>query len=475
MLFNSWNFLLFFPIVTILYYLFSHPYRWAILLLASCVFYMVYVLSYILILFLLILVDYAAGLLIEFSRPQYKKFFLIASILSTTSVLFIFKYFNFINSNISQLAALLHWHYSYTALQLLLPIGLSFHTFQSLSYVIEVYKGHQKAEKHLGIYALYVLFYPQLVAGPIERPQHMLPQFHAKQTFDVERVIEGLILMAWGLFKKVVIADNLAIMVSLVYDHPTQFHGIQLIVATLFFSIQVYCDFSGYTDIARGAARVMGFDLTLNFNHPYIAKSLSEFWRRWHISLSTWLRDYIYTPIVLSKRYWGVWGAVFALMITFAISGLWHGASWTFVIWGLLHGVGLSLETLTTRFRKKYFKYIPSIIYSTLCLITTFSFVSFTYIFFRAQCFSDAWYVIHHLLDKSCLNDFAIWAVLDKRLAMYVIPLLFLVEFFQRRLTFKQLFGTPWWVRWPFYYSMASSMIMFGQWFVPRQFIYFQF
>lgn len=476
MLFNSWDFLIFFPVVTFLYFIFAHRYRWFILLVASCIFYMVYVPKYILILALLIIVDYSAGIMIERSSPRYKKLFLIMSILGTCSVLFLFKYFNFVNANLTQLATFLHWKYSYTSLQLLLPIGLSFHTFQSLSYVIEVFKGEQKAEKNLGIYALYVMFYPQLVAGPIERPQNMLPQFHQKHSFDYQKAADGLILMAWGLFKKVVIADNFSTMVSTVYSQPTHYQGMVLIIATLLFSIQIYCDFSGYTDIARGAARVMGFELMVNFDHPYIARSLSEFWRRWHISLSSWLRDYIYTPIVIKNRYWGIWGAVFALMITFSVSGVWHGASWTFVIWGLLHGVGISIETLTAKFRKKYFKKIPVSFYSMSSLIVTFGFVSFTYIFFRAQTVSDAFYIVKNLLVKPDWQQiFTVWPLNDVLFALSLVVLLQVIEYCQRDKTVQSLLQTPWWFRWPAYYSLISTMIIWGQWFIPRQFIYFQF
>jgi alginate O-acetyltransferase complex protein AlgI len=476
MLFNSWDFLLFFTVVTTLYYLFSHRYRWFILLTASCFFYMVYIPSYILVLAFLILIDYSMGLMIEKATAHHKKYYLITSIVSMCSVLFSFKYFNFFNENLVQLATLLHWNYSFTALQLLLPIGLSFHTFQGLSYVIEVYKGHQKAERNLGIYALYIMFYPQLVSGPIERPQNMLPQFHEQKSFDYHRVVSGLILMAWGLFKKVVIADSLAVLVATVYDQPSHFQSAVLITATLFFAVQIYCDFSGYTDIARGAARVMGFNLTLNFDHPYAATSLTDFWRRWHISLSSWLRDYIYTPIVLRKRYWGIWGMVYALMITFIISGIWHGASWTFVIWGLLHGLGLSYEILTAKFRNKYFKYIPRWIYSSLGTLVTFSFVCFTYIFFRAKNISDGFYIATHLFETtSWINPMIAWPQQDAITAKWLIFTLFAIEYLQRRKILWTFIQIRWWLRWPAYYSLMASMMALGQWFSPQQFIYFQF
>lgn len=476
MLFNSWHFLLFFPIVTALYFLFSHPYRWFILLVASCVFYMAFVPKYLLILGFLILMDYTAALMIDRAAPSHKKLFLILSIVSTCSVLFVFKYFNFFTDNLAQIAAFFHWSYVPPSIQWLLPIGLSFHTFQSLSYVIEVYKGEQKVERNLGIYALYVMFYPQLVAGPIERPQHMLHQFRQKHSFDYQRVVEGLLLMTWGLFKKVVIADNLAVLVSQVYSQPMTYHAEALLLATVFFSIQIYCDFSGYTDIARGAAKVMGFDLSVNFNYPYIAQSLSDFWRRWHISLSSWLRDYVFTPITVNRRYWGVWGAVYALMITFAISGIWHGASWTFVVWGLLHGIGLSLEALTTKLRKKYTRHLPAKFYAGLSLVFTFSFVTLSYVFFRAQNIHDALYIISHIFGPFHWEAIpTVWHMKRVYFSIGVVILLQSVEFLQRRITFKDLFQLQWWYRWPLYYATVGTMFLTGQWFTARQFIYFQF
>jgi len=299
MLFNSLEFLIFFPVVTLLYFLLPHRHRWWMLLAASCGFYMMFIPKYIIILAVTIIIDYVAGILAEKPdlSPHKRKSILTISILSTCLVLFIFKYFNFFNTNFAHLAALLHWNYPIAALKLALPIGLSFHTFQSLSYVIEVYCGRQKAEHHFGIYSLYVMFYPQLVAGPIERPQNLLHQFYAKHAFDYQRVTDGLKLMVWGLFKKVVIADRLAIAVNTVYNDPHSFTGIPLIIATAFFAFQIYCDFSGYSDIAIGAAQVMGFRLMDNFNRPYFAKSIPEFWKRWHISLSTWFRDYLYIPL----------------------------------------------------------------------------------------------------------------------------------------------------------------------------------
>ncbi len=391
MLFNSFSFLLFFPIVTAVYFLTPHKYRWAFLLVASCVFYMAFIPYYILILFTAIGIDYYAGMKIEDTEDAKKrKLYLVLSIVSTSLLLVVFKYFNFFNANFKDIAEFLHWNYSIGFLSIALPVGLSFHTFQSLSYVIEVYRKKQKAERHLGIYSLYVMFYPQLVAGPIERPQNLLHQFHEKHEFDYLRLRAGLQRMLWGFFKKVVIADNLAMYVGLVFGNPEHYSGSALLLASVFFAFQIYCDFSGYSDIALGSAQVMGFKLMENFKVPYGATTVTEFWRRWHISLSSWIRDYIFFPLSMGWRKMGKLGIVCATMVTFAFAGLWHGASWLFVFFGLLHGVALSLELLTSRWRSKISSFFPDIFSSIFGRLYVFSFWTASLVFFRAGTFSDA-------------------------------------------------------------------------------------
>ncbi|MFI5205707.1 MAG: MBOAT family O-acyltransferase, partial [Candidatus Paceibacterales bacterium] len=387
MLFNSLEFLLFFPIVTTLYYFLPHKFRWLLLLVASCLFYAAAIPVYLFVLFTLIIIDYFSAILIEQYQGKFKKLFLIISIVSMCSALFVFKYFNFFVTNLDAFARVFHWNLPITTLQLLLPIGLSFHTFQSLSYVIEVYRGNQKAERNFGIYALYVMFYPQLVAGPIERPYNLLHQFHEEHTFDYQRVVDGLKLMAWGMFKKVVIADRLALLVNQVYGNPHDFSGPLLIIATFFFAFQIYCDFSGYTDIAIGAAQVMGFRLMDNFNRPYFSKSIAEFWKRWHISLSSWFRDYVYIPLggnrVSDQRLY------FNLSLTFLISGLWHGANRTCFVWGALNGFYIIISLATYNFRRKFVHLITldrhPIIHKFFKMVLTFTLVCFGWIFFRAK------------------------------------------------------------------------------------------
>jgi alginate O-acetyltransferase complex protein AlgI len=296
MLFNSLQFAVFFPVVTLLYFALPHRWRGAMLLGASCLFYMAFVPAYIAILGVTILIDYVAGIRIEATEGARRRLWLILSIVSTCAVLFVFKYFDFFNDTIALAARAMGMEYAVPALQLLLPVGLSFHTFQSLSYVIEVYERRQRAEHDFGLYALYVMFYPQLVAGPIERPQNLLHQFREVHRFEYGRVVAGLQLMAWGLVKKVVVADRLAELANRVYDAPRQFTGLPLVIGTVAFAFQIYCDFSGYSDIAIGSAQVMGFDLMKNFDRPYTARSISDFWRRCNSSLSTWFRDFVYVP-----------------------------------------------------------------------------------------------------------------------------------------------------------------------------------
>lgn len=377
MLFNSIEFIIFFPLVTILYFLLPHKFRWVHLLFASCIFYAAFIPAYLFVLFFLIAIDYTAGLLIE--KQANKKRWLIISIIANISLLSIFKYYDFFISNVNDLSGshfiLLKW---------LLPIGLSFHTFQSMSYTIEVYRGRQKAIRHPGYYALYVMFYPQLVAGPIERPQNLLPQFFRQQTFSSQKLYEGLRLMAWGFFKKLVIADRIGQYADVVFNHPQHAGSFSVWLGVLFFSIQIYADFSGYSDIAIGAARCMGIDLSINFNRPYQSKNIREFWKRWHISLSSWFMDYVYIPLGGNRK--GRFRKNLNLLITFILSAVWHGAGWTFVIWGLLHGI----YSMLYNGLKNYFTRLPRFI---AWLITSIS-VSFAWIFFRANDVNNAWQVI---------------------------------------------------------------------------------
>lgn len=475
MLFNSFEFVFFFIAILITYFLLPHKYRWILLLSGSCYFYMAFVPVYILILGFTIVVDYIAGILIEGAEGRKRKIYLIISLIANIGVLAVFKYYNFFNDSLGSILNNIGYQNHLPYLDILLPIGLSFHTFQAMSYTIEVYRGNQEAERHFGIYSLYVMFFPQLVAGPIERPQNILPQMHSKHEFDYYRVVSGLRLMLWGFFKKLVVADRLAIYVNSVYGHPDLHNGTSVAVATLFFSIQVYCDFSGYSDIAIGCARIMGYDLMINFKRPYFAKSISEFWSRWHISLSTWFRDYLYIPLGgnrVSKIRWYV-----NLMIVFFVSGIWHGANYTFIIWGVLHGAYAIFGHLLKPYRERVmenFDISPSIerffsIFFNLLL------VAFAWIFFRAASLEDAFSLIENFQSfgqKPFLGD----GISNLAHCILAISLLFLIEykmeyFGQRFNVFTHKLA---WVRWSSLVVAIFIIILFGV-FSGGQFIYFQF
>ena len=490
MLFNSFEFLVFFPIVTAVYFVLVPRWRWLWVLAASCYFYMAFRPVYILILAGTITVDYFAGLLIERAQGPTRKWWLVASIVANVGVLAFFKYFNFLNDNAHAAAAAVGSQWPVPHLSILLPIGLSFHTFQSLSYTIEVYRGRQVAERRFGIFALYVMFYPQLVAGPIERPQNLLRQFHEAHPFDHAQVRSGLLLMAWGMFKKVVIADRLAPFVNTVYDSPAGWPGISLLVATFFFAFQIYCDFSGYSDIALGSAQVMGFRLMRNFDSPYLSTSVGDFWRRWHISLSSWFRDYVYIPLGGShsprvRRY-------INLLVTFLLSGLWHGANWTYVIWGGLNGLYLVIEQVlgwapSSRKERQQVAWGP--LRKVVGWVITFSAICLSWIFFRARTLHDALYVVRHLGDglgsvwshATDLPYIRFYVMMRQSkseflLATSLIVLLMATEAINRKVPLRAtLESKPTPIRWFAYYGLVAAVIFLGAFNSVQQFIYFQF
>ena len=472
MLFNSFHFLfVYFPLVTGLYFMTPERQRWILLLLASCYFYMAFIPAYVLILFAVILLDYGAGLLIEGARGRRRKALLILSLLANLGFLGVFKYYNFFNANLVDLCTSLGLDYRGYRLDIVLPIGLSFHTFQSMAYTIEVYRGRFQAERHLGIYALYVLFFPQLVAGPIERPESLLVQLRKSFGPDAARIASGLKLMVWGLFKKVVIADRLSLYVNPVYGDPTAFLGAPLMIATVFFAFQIYCDFSGYSDIAIGVARILGYHLRLNFNRPYLAASMTEFWRRWHISLSTWFRDYVYIPLGGNRS--APWRWYVNLAITFLLSGLWHGANWTFVVWGLVHGLYLMVSVLRTRIWPGY--RIPHL----LGVLGTFVLACLAWVFFRARTLGDATYVLANMLPLGPLGleDLALGRTADFFLSCQLIAVLLLVHGAEERTgkNVVELVGERGaGERWLTYLVVLLAVVFLGR-FSDAEFIYFQF
>ena len=463
MLFNSIQFILFFVVVTILYFDLPHRFRWLLLLIASCYFYMVFKPVYIAILGFTIVVDYFAGILIEQSKGNRKRLFLIASLIANIGVLGTFKYWNFINQNITDFLGLSGTENPLPFLDILLPVGLSFHTFQAMSYTIEVYRGHQNAERHFGIYSLYVMFYPQLVAGPIERPQNLLHQFREEHTWNVDRFRKGFSQMLWGFFKKVVIADRLSVFVNEVYGDWSHMSGANLWLAVVFFSFQIYCDFSGYSDIAIGSARIMGFDLMTNFNKPYFARSVEEFWKRWHISLSTWFRDYLYIPLGGNRH--GVLRRYINLTIIFLVSGIWHGAGWNFMLWGALHAAFVVIELVyRSRFGKAR---IPDFVK----MVLTFFVVSIAWIFFRTPSTEQSFGIIQLLFGGADFGVISSSAMNSAEIILSV--LLILVLLIIEKMDLRLRLNSTW------SFATMSSVVIFVIYllgvFNQEQFIYFQF
>ena len=409
MLFNSLEFAIFLPIVFFLFWFAAAGktrLQNFILLVSSCIFYMFLIPEYILVLFLAIVVDYFAGIWIERISGPKRKLLLWLSIITTCLILFVFKYFNFFVTNYNSLASLLGWNYSIEILKIALPIGLSFHTFQSLSYVIDVYRNEQKAEKDFLTYSVYVMFFPQLVAGPIERAANLLPQFHATKNFNLQMASDGMRQILWGLFTKCVIADSCAIYVNAVFqNHNNESLG-SLWLSAFLFSIQIYGDFAGYSNMALGTAKLFGFKLMKNFDYPLFSRDIAEFWRRWHISLTTWFRDYVYKPLGGNKI--SLSRTLRNTMIVFLISGFWHGANWTYVAWGAMHAVFL-MPLLIAKKNRRYFDIIANdgklpTWREFLGLAFTFTQVAFALIIFRSPNISEAFSYISGLFSPERLG-----------------------------------------------------------------------
>jgi alginate O-acetyltransferase complex protein AlgI len=488
MKFNSIAFLLFFPIIVTAFFNLPHRWRWVLLLGASYLFYASWNSKYIVVLFAMTAIGYFSGWLLETQDGlPARRLILTVSLLASLGVLFFFKYFDLSNRALQALFDQWGILHLIPRFNILLPLGISYFTFQTMSYTLDVYRGVVKPEKHAGLYALFIAFFPHVTAGPIARASQLLPQFHTKHQPDYEQIVSGLQRMAWGFFKKLVIADRLAFVVNAVYGDPTAFAGFPLILATYAFAFQVYCDFSGYADIAIGAARLMGFQLQENFNQPYYAQSIPEFWRRWHITLYNWLRDYIFYPLSRVLRRTGLRSDnVLALalppMLTMLASGLWHGTNWTFIIWGALHGVFMVISVLWNKanFYLHAAFSLPAHVARALKVFTTFNLVCFAWIFFRANSLSDAFYIIQHLfanleINASLINLMAIgWY--DLLIALLAILIMEVVHYGQRRYgdLREVIRRQPVWLRWLLYYALVLAIFMFGK-FGAGEFIYARF
>lgn len=483
MLFNSMAFAIFLPIVFILYWICPSKYRYIFLLAVSYYFYMSLDVRYVFLLLFSTVVSYLLARSFGSTKSLYtKRVALLAGILSLTGILFLYKYLDFFFEIINAATQSFSIPIQTPTLKLMLPVGISFYTFQTLGYLIDVYKGKYPAEKHFGYYSLFVSFFPQLLSGPIGRGDKLLPQFKKVRLFDSSKAAYGLKLMAVGYFKKLVVANLLVSSVDSVFDNVNSYIGLVYIIVTIMFAIQIYCDFSGYTDIAVGVGMLFGIELTQNFKSPYFSHSIKEFWSRWHISLSTWFRDYLYIPMGGNRV--GRFRHALNLMITFLVSGLWHGAGLTFLVWGGLHGLYQIIENLL--FHRKKGKGIARRkgFLSFFSLVLTFFLVCFAWIFFRAGSFADAWRMISlSLFQINDLNEYLKTAVICLDMTythmVYIsIPVILLGIYDYASLktdVISYISSRKIWVRYPVYILFLLVILLFSEKGVSTEFYYFQF
>lgn len=480
MLFNSWEFAVFLPVVFILYWSLLQKnlkLQNLFLIIASYVFYGWWNWKFLSLIFISSIADYVLGLLINKSETKRKKsIFLTLSLLINLGILGFFKYYNFFIDSFIDLSASFGIKANINSLNIILPVGISFYTFQTLSYSIDIYRGKFKPTKDIFAFFAFVSFFPQLVAGPIERAAHLLPQFQKKRFFSNIAARDGLRQILWGLIKKVVVADTLALYVneifrSGIYDKTP---GLVLVLGAIFFTFQIYCDFSGYSDIAIGTAKLFGFELRQNFNYPFFSKSIKELWHRWHISLSTWFRDYVY--ISLGGSYVSTFKKVRNILITFIVSGLWHGANWTFVIWGGIHGL-LYLPSLVSKkiINPSKIKWQSSVWFSSIQTVTTFSLLCFSFIFFRSNSVKSAINYISNMFCNIPVDIASAFQPAYLKSLIFVIILTILERIQLNKSHVLQVESLPKIIRYSIYLIALIVLIYLGQFEVQQQFIYFQF
>jgi alginate O-acetyltransferase complex protein AlgI len=478
MLFNSIAYFIFLPVVILFYFSLQPRYRNLFLLGASFFFYMYWRWEYIFLILFENGINYYAGRKIGLTdNKKEKKSWLIFALFTNLGLLFFFKYFNFAITSLTPLAQIMNPGFHPHIMNIILPVGISFHTFTTLSYTIDVYRKNHQVENNFVKFSLYVSFFPLLLAGPIERSTNLLDQFTSEKKFSSSELIEGCKLIIWGLFKKVVIADRLAIYVNQIYASPHSHTGSTLLLATLFFAFQIYCDFSGYTDIAIGSARILGFRLMQNFNLPYFADSISNFWKRWHISLSSWFGDYLYKPLGgnrVAKPRW-----MLNIFVVFAVSGLWHGANWTFVIWGILHGSYYLLEYLGSVVLKLFnleAGFCSSKIFHKVRVAMVFVLVLIAWVFFRASNIQDAFYIASHMFTGLNKLPYLGMSAFETILGLFLIIMLYLIQIMQYKGIFSIYYRpslAPAYLRFAGYSLILVLIFMLGV--NSQQFIYFQF
>jgi alginate O-acetyltransferase complex protein AlgI len=490
--FNSLNYLLFLPVVYLVIYCVGERARWCVLLSASLLFYSTLNVPYLLGVLLLIAVStYGFGIRLDQSQSaKIKKRLLWSGIATNVLILVLMKYLPFLSENLNSLLSLLSSGAHILPAKAFVAIGVSFYVFQAISYLIDIYLGIEKPERHFGYFALYLAFFPKLLQGPIERASNLIPQLKARYEFNYDNMRFGMLLFAWGLFKKVVIADRLGLYVDAVYNDVHAFSGLPLLLATYAYAFQIFMDFSGYTDMALGSARLFNINLTQNFNSPYLSTSISDFWRRWHISLSAWFRDYVYIPLGGNRV--GSVRRSFNLMIVFLLCGIWHGAGWGFIIWGLLHGLYITCSAFYKPYQKKMHTAMgieKTRLLKVWQIFITFNLVSFAWVFFRASNLSDSVYIINNLFSGigSIHNLVSLKATLQPFFMKYgkgdfIIVIgasLFLIivngYFCKVGQDSSILRVMPGCKRWCMYYLIAVGIIFFGLYNTPTNFIYLQF
>ena len=479
--FNSLSFLMFFPVFVFVYSKLNQKYKPLLIFVSSIGFYMCWNCKYVLLLLAVTFLNFFCALLLEGKEKRTQKIILGFDIFACIGALFFFKYFEMFLDTIRVLAGVFGAEVGFDSLELLLPVGISFYIFQALGYTIDVYRGDIKAERNLIDFGAFITFFPQLVAGPIERSKNLLRQIKECPQIEREKIYSGFFQMLWGYFQKVIIADRIAVIISKIYDNYAEYPGVYILAATMLFAFQVYCDFGGYSNIAIGAARILGFELMENFNAPYRAISVADFWSRWHISLSQWLRDYVYIP--LGGNRFGKKRKCTNLLCTFLLSGIWHGANWTYVVWGILHGIYRVVEEVIHDKIPGALKKCPQIFLQFI----TFVFVDFAWLFFRANSLSDAVNMIGRMFTEFQLSE-----MLNRELAIsfgmeieeilvLVIGLCALLVFdhFKHRISFgTSIMKKPAVLRWGIIYACIFGLLIFGYYgpgFDAAQFIYFQF
>lgn len=475
--FNSIPFALFFVCTLAVHAILPDKLRWLWLLITGIFFYAYAQPAYTLVPLFITVISFYAGLRIEAAAGEKKKqqLFVISTVLIVLVLVF-FKYVNFFSNTFTDIFSLLTGRPGQNSLLLniIAPLGISYITFQAIGYLVEIKRGDEPAEKHFGHFAAYIFLFTKIIAGPVEKAHRFLPQLQSKSGFNYDNFVSGAQQLLWGLFKKLVIADRLSIYVNAVYNNHEHHSGITLLFASICFTFQLYTDFSGYTDMALGLSRMLGYELTQNFNRPLLSKSVSEFWRKWHITLSAWFTDYFYNPLAIAKRNWGQWAVIFASFVTFTVLGFWHGANWTFIIFGFLQGLILAIEILTKKKRKNIRQRIPKWLNDSAGIAFTFLFFTFSSIFFKADTVGEALSIIKKFgsIKGPFFYDSASMFMLMLMGIFYIVAYDVKKEFFDNRFSIT---GSKYWLVRNGYYCALIVIILATGVFDGGEFIYFQF